>query len=398
MQSKETCLIKLLVALVSTVLACACGSAMTLEEAKSQTPSFEDTVGAVTSQIKKDNLKPWIAEWDQNDRAELEAQSKRELAVVAYDGRELELLTRCHLRGTYAFSLSSPQSDSIHIDSENRLYAEMPLGPVGLLGEIRAGKALTFTSKIIGTRRSNVEMVSASDLSGDCEGATHFVFGMSVGAYSVSSEGAEKVGVGVDVKIVETGASSSKSARIVSSSGDMDACEVPEDSNEPPLKCNGILRLHLVEIATSPEDISVARHSILPFAPGIYNVHVDSTVLDSNIDWDVGNGIPDPYVIVSTKPMKTWDDFNSAYGRIITTHFARDTYTAQFGGSQEVEFSGSETLYFLVIDEDAFSDDWVGTCQIQGALYEQPFQNNMLTVNSCDPPIQEITIKITHGE
>ncbi len=229
---------------VLAVFACGCGGSNLTPSAPAFTPKDQ-----TTCKVRKSQSTPLIVEWPSADRASLETRSRQGLVVVRYDGCELELLTRCHAPGSYRYTSVSPKSDSLRIRNEDELWASMPIGAASLEGKLRSGGELGVNMTLVGTYQSDRIEVAKSELEGLCDGATHILGGLSVGAFEFFSAAAGSQGGGASVAGVGASATSSSSQEVLATDGRSEACDASSSKDtEPPDGCAALLRIEVIPL------------------------------------------------------------------------------------------------------------------------------------------------------
>ncbi len=235
---------------------------------------------------------PLVTEWPASEKANLEALMAGGAVAVEYTGCSMRVLTQCRLRGAYAWQRTTPASDTVEIEDEDQLYAKLPLGAVSLEGELkRTGKLTVYTSvsgqmRLTGTTPAEVPTV------GECARATHVVGALAVGAFSLSGSG--KTGAHGDVTIAKYsgGARSDRSAGIVRSAGDWQACGQGTDAAPHP-NCRSPIQAFLWPIPGRAADDG---------PPG--TVKVDLVSANASTRWDVYYDD----VVICTTPCSRWLD------------------------------------------------------------------------------------------
>lgn len=198
-----------------------------------------------TCKVAKDPMNPLIVEWPGTEHTNLQTSSRRGLVVVSYAGCTLKVLPACEVPGEYERITVTPSRDKLQIGSESDLYAQLPLGAASLRGELKQGANLELDYISVGQL---VAKSSPSSKSGACEGATHYVRTMTVGAFSLDSAAKGSASAGVDVAgIAGGGGQRRENVRNLRSTGSIEACaENPEDPS-----CSAVLKLGLVPLSTS---------------------------------------------------------------------------------------------------------------------------------------------------
>lgn len=198
-----------------------------------------------TCKVAKDPMNPLIVEWPGTEHTNLQTSSRRGLVVVSYAGCTLKVLPACEVPGEYERITVTPSRDKLSIGSESDLYAQLPLGAASLRGELKQGANLELDYISVGQLVAKSSPVSKS---GACEGATHYVRTMTVGAFSLDSAAKGSASAGVDVAgIAGGGGQRRENVRNLRSTGSIQACaENPEDPS-----CSAVLKLGLVPLSTS---------------------------------------------------------------------------------------------------------------------------------------------------
>jgi hypothetical protein len=199
--------------------------------------------------VERDQARPLLVEWPAADKAALEAQSQDRIVVVAYEGCRLRLLPGCGVAGTYEFRATSPARDLVEVRTEDELYTRLPLGAVSLEGELRRGNELRIDYVVVGQRRASLDAVPAGTLSGaECEGATHFVRAVVVGAYELSTRASVSGSGGGAGFGVGAGGGGSGSSRVLRHNGDLAACAEASEETAASVQCQAFVQLDLAAI------------------------------------------------------------------------------------------------------------------------------------------------------
>jgi hypothetical protein len=145
----------------------------------------------------------------------LEAQLGEGAVVVAYSGCSLKLLPACRARGSYTWRRTTPATDVIEIRDADELYAKLPLGAVSLEGELKQSGRLAVQTTVSG--QMQLRDFDANQLRKDnnCQGATHVLSALSIGAFKLHSGGETSGRGGVQVAGIGTGTGSSERAESV---------------------------------------------------------------------------------------------------------------------------------------------------------------------------------------
>ena len=116
-------------------------------------------------------------------RAALEGKAKQSLVAVRYRNCEMELITTCTVAGEYKYLSVTPKTENVKITNADELYARIPIGAVKLEGKLERDGQLNVDMTLVGRYESERLYFKQLDLAGRCEGATHVVTGLGVGAF-----------------------------------------------------------------------------------------------------------------------------------------------------------------------------------------------------------------------
>lgn len=199
------------------------------------------------------SLRPLVVDLRPEQRGDLEVAMREGLALVRYDCDGLQLLPECSADGTYGFKGIVLKQQLIRLTDEAEVRANLPLTGLALAARLGAeldrGSSLDLATAWIGNLTSTRQRLDRSDLSGACDGASHFVRGANIGAFVMQSgteteqtSAALLFGVGAG-----QGSTSSHVSRV--EDGRLEDCERSDpDSSAPPGNCRALIRLHLIPI------------------------------------------------------------------------------------------------------------------------------------------------------
>ena len=230
-----------------------------LASSLAQTPGI-DTQGQARCGVMKSQASPLIIEWPSSDRGALEGLVSRRgeagLVAVRYEGCEMELLRRCTVAGSYAYTGLGVKHDDQTFRSADELYAKIPLGAAQLEAELERSGALSLTMTVIGRYEAARARVDRSELRGDCDRATHVIAAASVGAFRLATEAGAGVSAGGGfINGPRAGVGSSAERGFEKSDGDPSQCS---GGDTPPDECSALLRLE-VEPIREPAEVSARR-------------------------------------------------------------------------------------------------------------------------------------------
>jgi len=228
-------------------LACSCGggnAASQLAKAPEFNPKDQTKCGVAKSQSH-----PLIVEWPSSDRLELETRARQGIVAVRYVGCEMSVLERCSIAAKYNYVGGTRKQDELDINDEDDLYANLPVGAAKLEGKLQRSGRLTVTMDLVGRYESERPNVRVDDLHGDCTGATHFIYGVTLGAFDFYAGGKAELGGGAGVGAVGAGAHSQADRASITKDGDPDACaKAAPDDKTPPAECGALIRIEVVPI------------------------------------------------------------------------------------------------------------------------------------------------------
>lgn len=205
--------------------------------------------GQVRCRISASQLSPLIVEWPATERAALESALAGPVIVVRYAGCELEVLRGCGplLYTSYRYRGITPKSETVTMRDADELYARMPVGAARLEAKLGHAAALRSDMHLVGSYSASKGAFEQDELSGRCEGATHYVDGVQVGAYVFAADQSLAVaGRGELSGGPAAGASSEAQREVLSRDGDPERCaEAMSGDRAPPVGCASPLRLQL---------------------------------------------------------------------------------------------------------------------------------------------------------
>jgi hypothetical protein len=230
----------------TTVAACGGGNAASqLAKAPEYQPRDQTKCG-----VEKSQARPLIVEWPSADRQELEGKVRQGVVAVRYHGCEMDVLERCSVPVKYGYLGTTRAQDKVVMKDEDDLYANLPVGAARLEGKLQRSGQLTVDMNLVGRYEAQKVSVGADELQGDCAGATHFIYGVSVGAFDFYAGADASVAGGVGVGGVGAGGSSQTTRETLTKNGDPDACAKATSADKtPPEGCGALIRIEVVPLA-----------------------------------------------------------------------------------------------------------------------------------------------------
>ncbi len=212
-------------------------------------PDLASETGQTKCGVRASAAKPLVVEWPGADRAALEARATRGLVAVRYSGCEMEVLTNCTVDGAYSYLGLNLKREGVRIKTVDDLYAQLPVGAVGLEGKLERTGQLNVDMVIVGRKEAERSEFNERDLEGRCDEATHVITGITVGAFSFYAGASAEVGAEVKVGNIGAGASSGAEREVLKQDGSEDACGIASQSDEDaPPGCGALLRVEVVPI------------------------------------------------------------------------------------------------------------------------------------------------------
>lgn len=224
---------------------------------RGEQPAASDAMGRSTIKPVEGASSPLVVDWKSEERADLEEAVHDGVAVVAWDDKGLRLLRKCKLAGDYGYLPVQIKKDVVRLETADEVKASLPLGGLGIAGKIgggfEKGTTLDIALAMVGKRRTTWNDVKHDDLTGPCEGATHYVRALLVGAFAMKTGTQAKAEAAVEIFGAGVNGGSGSSKDVGSADGRLDACEKATGDEAKPLgQCAAILRLELEPIGTGP--------------------------------------------------------------------------------------------------------------------------------------------------
>lgn len=243
----------LLTSLVTSVASLAsCGGAV----GETLRPEDQTATGALGSKAatcatNPKYAKPLIVDLDPDARVDLEAAMKKGVVVISYDCSSLRVLTGCKGPDSgYEYAGVSRKEQVVQMNSMDELSVNLPLSSAKLSGEVKSGRSIDLALVLVGRRTTTVSKVERDELSGSCEGATHYLQNATLGAFSMATGSIGKAAVVADLFNRGGSASSNSERKAMNMDGSLEACRTSDpDSTNPPPECRAPLRIELIPIA-----------------------------------------------------------------------------------------------------------------------------------------------------
>jgi hypothetical protein len=213
---------------------------------------------------------PLVTEWPAPEKANLEGRLGEGAVIVSYSGCSLRMLPRCRAGGAYRWKRTTIATDLVEIRNADELYAKLPVGAVSLEGELQRSGRLAVQTSVSGQFQLDGFDPMATPKGAECEGATHVVGALSVGAFKLRSGGAAKVDAKASFMVVGAARGGSESEEtIVREAGVATHCEQSSESAPHP-DCASPIQVFLQALPPSVVDrgpLGTVKVKFLPVQP-----------------------------------------------------------------------------------------------------------------------------------
>lgn len=218
----------------------ACGRGF--EPPRARAPRLDDD--SLRCQEAARNGSPIVTEWSAAEKASLQARMRTGALAVEFTGCTMRPIPGCALRGSYRWQRTTLATDTIDIQSDDELFAKLPLGAATLSGELAKSGRLAVQTTVGGQFVLEGSKVADVPDYGECAGATHLLTGLSSGAFKLRSGGSLRGGAEVGVGELGAGASTRSSEQVLRESGDPESCKASTD-DAPQLDCSAPIQAFL---------------------------------------------------------------------------------------------------------------------------------------------------------
>ncbi|MCA9644084.1 MAG: sel1 repeat family protein [Polyangiaceae bacterium] len=231
-----------------------------------QAPSAAQIRGATTCDAGAARTDLLLVDQQPEVRADLEAATRRGLAVVHFDCSTFVVLSHCSVDAAYEFAPHTPKQQLLRFQDGASVSASLPLTYAAHAAELAAGfdqgRSLDLALVMSGRLTTQSWGVSSEDLRGDCQGATHVVSSAEVGAFALHSgvrsqtvTAAGLFGAGVDTR-------NAQGFELHAAEGSPAACA---KQGAPYPGCDAMLRVELVTLrAPSPLLTALTEEQMQP--------------------------------------------------------------------------------------------------------------------------------------
>jgi hypothetical protein len=131
-----------------------------------------------------------VIDWSPLDRSKLEAVARRGLVPVRVDGCRTRIVDGCTVRRQYAFTATSRQREVLRLSDRDEVDAKLPVLALRFGASLTRATSLDVAMTVVGRYEGGAVPVATSELEGACDGATHVVASLSVGAFAIGAASA----------------------------------------------------------------------------------------------------------------------------------------------------------------------------------------------------------------
>jgi hypothetical protein len=188
----------------------------------------------------------------------------------------MRLLPQCSVGGAYLWQRTTPATDALEIRNADDLYAKLPLGAVALESELKASGRLSMQTTVSGQLRLSGAELQKLRPAGDCQGATHVMSALTIGAFKLKSGGELEGGAKLDVATVGSAHGSTSSSEVlVREAGDPARCGESSDEKANG-QCSSPIQMFLSPLPGAQRDQAPSGQIEVRFMTG-----------DPEITWEV---------------------------------------------------------------------------------------------------------------
>ena len=258
------------IALVAASLAlAACPAGKAADTVKSDQPTVSGgATDLATGEISCEpdrNYDILAVDWKPEQRGDLEVAMKQGVVAVSYGCGRFEVLD-CSADGAYGFIGMTRKEKVVKMKDADEVKANLPLSAVKWLtdlgGKLARGTSLDAAMVMVGVRKSARRALGRDELSGDCDGATHYVSAATLGAFVLATSSAAEVQAAASFFGKGASGKSSSAEQVHNKDGSLDACATSSaDAGKPPAECSAVVRLVIKALRPSAKDAQTAASS-----------------------------------------------------------------------------------------------------------------------------------------
>jgi len=137
--------------------------------------------------VAGEELLPSLATWSSIQREKLNTNTTNQIAIAKVDDCEIEFLSECKLPGRYQYEATGVERKQITLDNRSHFEKQLPFEAYSNSIKIDNNNKFVYSYASVGMRVARINENNKGMLTGNCNGATHFVKTMVVGASKMSA-------------------------------------------------------------------------------------------------------------------------------------------------------------------------------------------------------------------
>jgi hypothetical protein len=197
--------------------------------------------------VAANSANPLVTEWPASEKAHLQSLVASQTVAVQYSGCELRIVDGCTLPGNYLWRRTTLATDTLQIDDADELYAKLPIGAIGLEGELERSGKLAVRTTVAGQLHIQ-GMTEITPTNPACAEATHYVAAISVGSFQLLSGSDAQAAGGVGLAGMGGGTRASRRESVLREAGSRQACDEASDE-APNSQCASPIQVFLAPLA-----------------------------------------------------------------------------------------------------------------------------------------------------
>jgi len=231
----------------------ACGSHNLASAVRPADPSSNSALGEGTC-----SSEPFTLDMGAKEVADLQRAMRNGIAIVAQDCAKgtFKILTNCSANGSYVYNGSTLDAETKSFTNADDLKASFtsPAFVASASADLKSGVSLAIQYTAAGTSDAPAG-IRKSDLKGSCDGATHFIQSVLIGAYETKKTTSADVSGGGHVMGQGASGASSSAENASTKRGNQGACAgaTQADTTMHP-NCDVPIKLTLATLGSEPAE------------------------------------------------------------------------------------------------------------------------------------------------
>lgn len=231
-----------------------CGSSAVRPDGLSATDGLGQSIQC-TPKLLASALSPFVVEWPDGERAALESEMAKGVALVKFSCEGATVLRGCALPGVeYAYRGINKKTKVLQMNDAAAVQANFSSFTLGGAAQaaLTQGKSLNLAYVMAGTQGHTVQVVNRGQIKAPhCAAATHFVIDAQLGAFTLASGERGQLVVAAQVfGLGDASADVSSQKHVASTDGDPASCgSAKRGDSEPAEGCAALLQVGLVPIS-----------------------------------------------------------------------------------------------------------------------------------------------------